>query len=195
MQALIDSDKEVWLSVQGYEGCYLVSNKGQIYSEARTEFVKSKRTGGHLRYRNSGLLTPRLSNTGYLQIGLFLDGICKRQSVHRIVAKAFVPNPLGLLEVNHKDGNRLNNCADNLEWVSRKGNALHSTQILCKNRGVENTNSKLTEQDVHSIVTLLDAGYTQIEIAKNFNVTNSAIYRIQHGFNWAWLTGYDRKVG
>lgn len=194
IKPLIDCDL-IWRSVVGYEGCYLVSDTGLIYSEARTEFVKSSRTKGHYRYRNSGLIKTQISKAGYKQVGLSIDGKCKRLTVHRIVAMAFVPNPLGLKEVNHKDGNRLNNHVDNLEWVSRSQNSLHSTRVLGKNRGVDNNFTKLTEKEVLNIKFLLELGESQTYIAKLYNVSNHAIFRIQHGYNWGWLTGYTRKVG
>lgn len=192
MKPLIDCDL-VWKSVVGYEGCYLVSNTGLIYSEPRTEFVKSSRTGGHYRYRGKKYLKPRVSKAGYEQVGLYLDAKCKRLTVHRIVAMAFIPNPLMLKEVNHKDGNRLNNNVDNLEWVSRIQNSLHSTQVLGKNRGVDNAFTKLTEKEILSIKFLLELGESQTYIAKLYNVSNHAIFRIQHGYNWGWLTGYVKK--
>lgn len=138
-------------------------------------------------------IIPRMGNTGYLQVGLYLDSKVKRHSVHRLVALAFIDNPNLLKEVNHKDGDRINNCASNLEWVSRSDNALHSTRVLCKNRGEENTLSKLSEIQVLEIKNFLEAGESQIEIAKRYNVTNHTISRIRRGYNWSWLTGYEKK--
>lgn len=194
MLPLIDGDYR-WRSVLGYAGVYLISETGLVFSEARTEFVQSKRTGGHYRYRNAGLKKTRVNRLGYEQVGLSIDGVLKGHLVHRLVAQAFLPNPDNLPEVNHKDGNKANNTLDNLEWISRKDNALHGTRTLGKNRGENNTRSKLTEFDVRLVVTLLEAGHTQTEVAKQLNITNGAIWRIQHGFNWSWLTGYGRKGG
>lgn len=192
MRPLLDADI-VWRSIVGYEGCYLVSNTGLVYSEPRTEFVGSSRTGGHHRYRNSRHLKPRIGNTGYYQVGLYTEARAKRCTVHRLVALAFLDNPLNLKEVNHKDGDRLNNHVSNLEWTSRVENSLHSTRVLLKNRGTDNKASKLSEKNVLEIKTLLDSGTPQTDIAKLYNVSNHAIFRIQRGHNWGWLTGYVKK--
>ena len=192
MTPLIDSD-EKWLDVVGYEGLYAVSDKGRVYSQSRTEFVTSVRTGGHYRYRNACLLVPKNSKLGYPQVGLYKDGVCKRKTVHRLVAEAFIPNPEGLKEVNHKDGDKANSLLCNLEWCTRSQNSLHSTRTLGKNRGEDNSVSKLTERNISEIIKLLESGESQTQIAEKFGVSSHAIYRIRHGFNWAWLTGYFRK--
>ena len=75
------------------------------------------------------LKATRLNKFGYEVVHLGLNGINRHRAVHRLVAKAFVDNPNNLLEVNHKDGNKENNCADNLEWVSRSENMKHAYSI------------------------------------------------------------------
>lgn len=189
--ALIDG--ELWEYIPDYESVYGISSHGRVFSYPRTESVASSRTGGHHRYRAGKFLTPKVGNAGYSQIGLYLNGKCKRHLVHRLVAKAFIVNPDNLKEVNHIDGDKLNNHYSNLEWSTRKLNSLHSTQILKKNRGENNSFSLLTEQQVLEIKDLLLSGHSQKDIAAQFNVTNHAIYRIHRGFNWQWLTGFDRK--
>lgn len=93
----------MWKDIENYEGLYQVNELGE---------VKSKR----------GILKPKPTKWGYLQVGLYKNGVCKNFSVHRLVAKAFIPNPDNLLEVNHKDENKLNNTVENLEWCTRKYN-------------------------------------------------------------------------
>ena len=95
---------EVFLSVPGYEGLYEVSNLGN---------VKSLRSGKLLKQAN---------NKGYKYVSLTKEGKSTCFGVHRIVAITFIPNPENLPEVNHKDENPSNNCADNLEWCTRKYN-------------------------------------------------------------------------
>lgn len=125
---------------------------------------------------------------GYHNVILCKNSNREYAAVHRLVALHFLPNPQA--EVNHKDGDKLNNNVSNLEWTTRKGNSLHSTRVLGKRRGVQATAAKLTEKQVLEIKHKLDQGYTQTALGKEYGVTNGAIYRIAHGHSWSWL---DRK--
>lgn len=69
-----------------------------------------------------------VDNVGYLQVNLRKEGKKYYKRVHRIVAETFIPNPLNLPQVNHKDGNKRNNNIDNLEWTNNKQNTLHGYQ-------------------------------------------------------------------
>lgn len=66
--------------------------------------------------------------SGYLRYGLMIDGKLERFLAHRLVAEAFIPNPLGLPHVNHIDEDKENNTIENLEWVTPKQNANHGTR-------------------------------------------------------------------
>ena len=95
--------------VENHPG-YWVTNTGEVLSE---NYAKSD-LAGFLKLRNNG--------QGYLQVSL------KRKSagIHRLVAKAFIPNPNNLPEVNHEDGDKTNNNVENLKWVTRSENEQHS---------------------------------------------------------------------
>ena len=101
---------EIFKPIKGYEDLYEVSDLGNVRNKA-----------------SGKLLKPRKNRRGYLRVVLYKgDGTHKEYLIHRLVAKAFLPNPLNLLEVNHKDFNKLNNSVDNLEWCSRQYNAEYS---------------------------------------------------------------------
>lgn len=111
----------LWKPVNSFENLYAVSNNGHI----RT----IKRKGSWV----NKILKPSVyKRTGYLYVNLYKNGKAKKVKVHRIVALAFLENPLNLPEVNHKDGDKKNNTSSNLEWSSRKDNALHMCYELGK---------------------------------------------------------------
>jgi NUMOD4 motif-containing protein len=112
--------KEVWKSVQGYEGFYEVSNLGQVRSIAR-------RGLGAGRGVHKGILLKQVIRKGYYEVTLSVKRKTRNKSVARLVAHAFISNPLNLPQINHKNGkDRLNNRTDNLEWTTPAGNTQHA---------------------------------------------------------------------
>lgn len=114
---------EIWKQIPNYEGYYEVSNTGKIRSMNRRRKVY------HGSYMMRGReLKPSFGSSGYLQVGLSKSGKAKIFMIHRIVAKVFVVNddPKCKIAVNHIDGNKTNNNADNLEWVSYSDNQKHA---------------------------------------------------------------------
>lgn len=82
---------------------------------------------GEIRHKKrKHILTPRKNSSGYGYVAFNINGQRKNFAIHRIVANAFISNPNGYTEINHKDYNRLNNCVDNLEWVSSSQNKQHA---------------------------------------------------------------------
>jgi hypothetical protein len=105
--------KEVWKNIVGYEGLYEVSNLGNVKS------LNYLRTGQE-KLLNLGI------NNGYLNVQLCKNGEAKTFLIHRLVAEAFIPNPLGLPQVNHINEIRSDNRAENLEWCSAQYNTEYS---------------------------------------------------------------------
>lgn len=100
---------EIWRDIAGYEG-YQVSNTGRVRS---------------LNYRRTGqtqVLKPRNNGTGYLQVALCRNGEQKMFLLHRLVAEAFIPNPMNLPQINHRNEVKTDNRVDNLEFCSAKYN-------------------------------------------------------------------------
>lgn len=95
--------QEIWKDIEGYEGCYQVSNLGRVKS---------------LKFGKEKILTPTINSRGYYHTCLRKDGRSDTVYIHRIVAKAFLPNPDNLPLINHKDEDKTNNRVDNLEWCS-----------------------------------------------------------------------------
>ena len=92
------------IDIKGYEGLYAVTFSGKVWS-----------------YRKNIFLKPFLSR-GYLKVRLYKNGTNEQKFIHRLVAEEFLRNPQNLPQVNHKDENKQNNCAENLEWCDTKYN-------------------------------------------------------------------------
>lgn len=115
----------MWKEVVGYEGLYEVNENGQIKRKAR---VWIRETDGASISISEMIMKPRVLR-GYMTIGLTKDSHQTTKPVHRIIAEAFIPNPENKAEVNHIDGDKLNNCIDNLEWTTKSENDLHAFQL------------------------------------------------------------------
>lgn len=114
---------EIWKNIEDYRGKYKISNLGRVESHSNT--IPS-------------IMGGRLNEDKYLKVSLTFGGKSKKYFVHRLVAKHFIENPLGKLEVNHLDGNKLNNKASNLEWCTRQENIKHSVENNLYSTGIKN---------------------------------------------------------
>lgn len=107
---------EEWKDIEGYKGLYQISNLGKV-----KRFYKN----GKIK-----ILKPRLNHKGYERVSL-----CKNSNdhkefcVHRLVGKTFIENPLGKPQINHINGNKLDNTIYNLEWVTPKENCIHRNKL------------------------------------------------------------------
>ena len=121
---------ESWRDIKGYEGYYQVSNLGNVRSVERTTITRQARYDKPVVVRRrAGLLKQHLDGKGYPMIRLCRLGIVKTINVHRLVAQAFIENPLDKPAVNHIDANPLNNRADNLEWCTIAENNAHTHRL------------------------------------------------------------------
>ena len=121
---------EIWKAIEGYEGLYQVSNLGRVRSLDRTVTQHHPETGKDVTYVVHGqIMAPYFNVHGYQCVRLRSENGRRTFLVHRLVAKAFVPNPNGYDIVNHKDESRDNNHADNLEWCTQEYNVNYGTSI------------------------------------------------------------------
>lgn len=128
--------KEVWKKVVGFEN-YEVSNLGNVRSITRITYHPRARTG--VSTKKGRLLRPFPNHKGYLMVKLYQDGNQKSVSIHRLVATAFINNPLSFPQVNHKDENKQNNCVANLEWCTNDYNVHYGTAIKRKGESIRNS--------------------------------------------------------
>lgn len=113
--------------VKGFEN-YLITLDGRVFSLYTMKFIKSK-----------------ITNAGYHQIQLFNKGVYKHFSVHRLVADAYISNTKNKEQVNHIDGNKLNNLMCNLEWMTRSENQQH-----CSDTGLRKVDDAMRERGRHA---------------------------------------------
>jgi len=175
---------EIWRDVKDYEGFYQISNLRRVLSLARYIFYKN----GRKYYLKEHMMSQHL-NAGYYAVSVHKNGIRDELKIHRAIAEAFISNPLNLPEVNHKDGNKLNNEISNLEWCTSRENQLHAYKIKLRipTFGQEGCNAKLNDIDVYLIKILLKY-LTRKLISKMFNVSISTIDRISSGRTWLHIT-------
>lgn len=163
---------EHWKPVVGYEGLYEVSTLGNVRS---------------LRRSVPRMMSSTLSRYGYHVVNLRRDGRSFTHQVSNLVLAAFVGPSRGLT-CNHKDGNKVNNRAENLEWVTRAENLAHAWRTgLLRNYGERNHLSKLTERSVREIRRRRKAGESLRDIATTYEVTVGNISAICCGKSWKQL--------
>ena len=160
--------KEIWKNIKGYEGLYQVSNFGKVKSLKRT-----KSNGKGLVKIKEKILTQNITNWGYYRVALYKNGIRKYYRVHRLVAEAFIPNPENKEQVNHIDGNKLNNYVENLEWNTRIENMNHARiNGLCGQNC--NSNYILLKDDNDNIISQYDS---KIKLSKIININHGKLLK------------------
>lgn len=167
-------------SIPGYEGVYEISTAGVIRR------LSDSSTGGH---KTGKVMQHKQHKNGYSFITLSKDGKTKDYSIHRLVAATFIPNPEKKSTVNHIDGDRRNNCVDNLEWATYSENISHSYKKLGRigPRGEVCGKSKLTESDVVEIRARRILGESYKSISKSFGVSGKQISVVARGVQWSHI--------
>lgn len=174
---------EIWKSIEGCKGYYEVSSFGRVKSLPRRVPCGS---GRETRLVPEKILAN--SRRGYTFVQLRIDGMEYRESVHRLVTEAFIPNPKGLPFVNHKDGDKTNNRADNLEWCTPKENINHALGMglmrFVGSPGEKNGKSRLTQSQVNEIKAMCLDGKSQRSASRKFGVSSQHVGRIVRGTRW-----------
>lgn len=164
--------------VVGYDG-YFVTSDGKVIGK------HSKRP-----------LKPQITIHGYERVSLVKDGKTINEVVHRLVAKSFIPNPLNLPTVNHKDENKLNNNVDNLEWATVAYQNAYGT------KGARTSASQMNRSDCSKPVIMYDKNGNELnrfpstqEAFRQTGISRSTIakvcagipkYHTAGGYLWKW---------
>ena len=185
-----------WKPVKGYEGLYEVSNTGLVRSVDR--YIDTYIRNVKKRLIKGKLLQQSLKRMGYYTVDLCKNGNVKTTNVHRIVADAFCPNPNGVRFVNHKDSNRTNNNASNLEWVTSSENRIHgikhgyvrfpSKQLFCIEKGIVFERPKLAAEWI--MANYPDRIKSTARIAaRNIHAACDGLKHTAYGFTWKYHEG------
>ena len=179
---------ETWKQIDSYDG-YYVSSFGKVYSSKSKKYLTSK---------------IRSKTSDYYYVNLYKNGTAQKHNVHRLVALTFLHRPKEEYVVNHKDGNKHNNCVDNLEWVTRSQNDLHAFDM-----GLRKSNAQQIQKAIDStrkpIVNLTtgEKFNSVIECAKKYNIKSNGISKClrgkrkrYYGMQFSYLdTGKENRYG
>ena len=167
-----------WKWIEGYNGLYDVNELGQVRTHIRTKVPK--------------LIKISRDQRGYLFVRLTREKKATSKWLHRIVAKAFCPNPALRKEVNHLDGNKNNVAASNLEWVTRSQNIRHAYDhgliVHVGQRGEASHRTHLTDKMVKEMRQLYDEReVTQKELATKYGISPLTAHRIIRRLSWTHI--------
>ena len=125
---------EQWKDIPDYEGYYQISNLGRVKSLEKTLIIRGRKCVYKALMKKNGI-----GKRGYWETSIYKNGKGCRTKIHRLIAISFIDNPKNHPQVNHIDGNRLNNKISNLEWVNNRENSCHrfkSSNLTSKYTGV-----------------------------------------------------------
>lgn len=195
----ISLEGEEWRNVIGYEGLYLISSLGRVYSVLRI----CSSGPGYCVKKGGKLKVPQKNHDGYLKIQLIKDSKGKNYYIHRLVATAFIPNPFNFPTIDHIDTNKINNNVLNLKWCTRKENSnnILTRQLMSdichfrKIKGNKHPESKpvvciCPNGGIKKYACIGDTradGFCQSSVAR----VCRGIYSQHKGYKWMYLSDYE----
>ena len=159
--------------ISGYNGNYTISEDGVVLSNNAKFLNRADKSIKHL-----------LTDDGYEFVRLSLNSKMKKHFIHRLIAQHFIPNPQGLEQVNHIDGNKRNNKISNLEWCSRQDNMKHAALNNLMQNGSGRPSSKLTEQQA---IEIKNSKLSGSQLSKIYGISKNTALLIKRGLKWSYL--------
>ena len=167
-----DLPHEIWRDVINYEGFYQISNMGRLKS---------------LHYGKSTILNSGTARDGYKNVTLTVNGKKNYYRLHILVARAFIPNPENKPCVNHIDGDKSNNRADNLQWVNHSENTQHAYIMGLAKSGYEHHSAKFTPEQIEEIrknYIPYNSEFGASALARKFHVNIKTVQKIVRGISY-----------
>jgi hypothetical protein len=176
---------ENWKKIEclpGYGGIIEVSDNGRLRVRERSYRLRSKWGTIAVQTKPDQLISGEIGTHGYRVAAFYVDRKRHRFLIHRLVAEAFVPGFSPDLSVNHINGIKTDNRAENLEWVTLAVNTQKQWQTgLVDLRGEKHPLSKLTDDTARLILQRRAAGEKVAELANEFRISKSLIYKMEKG--------------
>ena len=176
---------EEWKDIKGYIGIYQISNLGNVKSIDRVVLRNNK-----YPIELKGKILYQGERNNYKVVQLSKDNKRKGLQVHRLVAEAFIPNLDNKSCVNHKDGNKHNNCVDNLEWATYQENHIHALNTGLKSR-INSSNKRVKQYDlemnfIKEYVSLCEAERQTNAKRPNIVKCCEGVYKSSGGYVWRY---------
>lgn len=173
---------EIWMDIFGYEDSYQISSLGRVKSLHRIVRNSSGRS-----FLPERILKPCINSNGYYQVALNKKNKHEPIAIHSLVARHFIPNPNSKPSVNHIDGDKLNNLADNLEWATWSENLKHAYDNNLRSP----VGKKIVQMDLHG--NKIKEWSSAVSAAKELNIPHQHIQRVcsgkrrsTRGFKWVY---------
>jgi hypothetical protein len=165
----IASDGTEWNPVRGYEGLYEVSTYGRVRAHDRTVPMPNNAKRFHAKHE----VAQEEMKKGYKRVSLCRNAEINKIMVHRLVAEAFIPNPNGFSQINHRDGDKGNNLVTNLEWCTPEYNMHHAIEAGYR--------SGWMVREIEQVQRLVAEGKTNQEIADLVDRPRQSVNDIRNG--------------
>jgi hypothetical protein len=162
---------EIWKPIKDYEDLYHISSYGRVKSLNKEQLLSAS---GGVRIRKEKILSQQKDDKGYLSLKVCKNNCSKRFKIHRLVAIAFIENPLNKNQVNHIDGVKSNNVVSNLEWCTNSENQIHACI-----KGLKKT--KLSKKEV---INIRKDERSLLEIGNEYGVSFQTISEIKNRKTW-----------